>query len=38
MNYAWMYQIVDYSDGSRSSPDLDDWNRIEYSAFEDEWG
>ena len=36
MNYAWMYEIVDYSDGSRSSPDLDDWNRISYSSFEHE--
>jgi len=38
MNYAWMYQIVDYSNGSRSSPDLDDWSRIDYSSFEREWG
>lgn len=38
MNYAWMYQIVDYSDGSRGSPDIDDWNRIDYDSFEDEWG
>jgi hypothetical protein len=37
MNYAWMYQIVDYSDGSHRAPDLDDWNRIDYDAFEREW-
>ena len=36
MNYAWMYQLVDYSDGSRSSPDLNDWNRINYASFEHE--
>jgi hypothetical protein len=36
MNYAWMYQIVDYSDGSRRSPDIDDWERIDYGAFEHE--
>ena len=38
MNYAWMYQIVDYSDGSRRSPDIDDWSRIDYHSFEHEWG
>jgi len=38
MNYAWVYQIVDYSDGSRSAPDIDDWSRIDYSHFEHEWG
>ncbi len=37
MNYAWVYQLVDYSDGSRSSPDLDDWSRIDYASFENEW-
>ena len=37
MNYAWVYRIVDYSDGSRSSPDLDDWSRIDYASFENEW-
>ena len=37
MNYAWMYQIVDYSDGSRANPDIDDWSRINYHAFENEW-
>ena len=37
MNYAWMYQIVDYSDGSRRSPDIDDWSRIDYTYFENEW-
>ena len=38
MNYAWMYILVDYSDGSRASPDIDDWNRIDYNFFEHEWG
>jgi hypothetical protein len=38
MNYGWIYQIVDYSDGSRSNPDINDWNRIDYSYFENEQG
>ena len=38
MNYAWMYTLVDYSDGSRANPDIDDWNRIDYDSFENEWG
>ncbi len=37
MNYGWTYLIVDYSDGSRSIPDLDDWSRIDYSYFEGGW-
>ncbi|MCU0850292.1 MAG: hypothetical protein MUC80_03335 [Candidatus Thermoplasmatota archaeon] len=37
MNYGWTYLIVDYSDGSRRTPDLNDWERIDYSAFEDDW-
>jgi hypothetical protein len=38
MNYGWTYLIVDYSDGSRRAPDLNDWNRIDYSSFENDWG
>ncbi len=38
MNYGWTYLIVDYSDGSRRAPDLNDWERIDYSAFENDWG
>jgi len=38
MNYGWMYKLVDYSDGSNRSPDVDDWERINYYAFEHEWG
>ena len=38
MNYGWMYKFVDYSDGSGRSPDIDDWERINYHAFEHEWG
>jgi len=34
MNYGWMYKLVDYSDGSREEPDIDDWNRIDYHFFE----
>lgn len=37
MNYGYMYEMVDYSDGSRSPPDLNDWARIDYDAFEREW-
>jgi len=37
MNYGWVYQIVDYSDGSRAEPDIDDGSRINYHAFEHEW-
>lgn len=38
MNYGWTYLIVDYSDGSRRSPDLNDWERIDYTYFEGGWG
>jgi hypothetical protein len=38
MNYAWMYILVDYSNGSRANPDIDDWSRIDYNFFENEWG
>ncbi len=38
MNYGWTYLIVDYSDGSRRTPDLNDWKRMDYSAFENDWG
>ncbi len=37
MNYGWVYTLVDYSDGSRLPPDIDDWERIDYEAFEEEW-
>jgi len=37
MNYGWVYTLVDYSDGSHMSPDIDDWERIDYDAFEREW-
>ena len=36
MNYGWVYRIVDYSDGSRQDPDIDDWERIDYNDFERE--
>ena len=38
MNYGWMYQFVDYSDGSHGGIDIDDWARIDYDAFERNWG
>jgi hypothetical protein len=38
MNYGYMYgsiwNLVDYSDGSRGKNDFDDWNNIDYSYFE----
>ncbi len=37
MNYGYMYYTVDYSDGSRSIRDYDDWNRMDLSYFEREW-
>ncbi|UCF12667.1 MAG: hypothetical protein JSW06_11670, partial [Thermoplasmatales archaeon] len=37
MNYGYMYYTVDYSDGSRTSPDLDDWSRMNLAHFEREW-
>lgn len=39
MNYFWMYKFVDYSDGSRGDPDLNDWdpNRMRFSYFEGQW-
>ena len=37
MNYGYIYLLVDYSDGSRRYPDKDDWNRISYDFFENDW-
>ena len=37
MNYQWMYKFVDYSDGTHGGVDIDDWERIDYDAFEREW-
>ena len=38
MNYGWMYVFVDYSDGSRRAPDLNDWDpdRMHFDYFERE--
>ncbi|MDG6228767.1 MAG: hypothetical protein QCH96_02245 [Candidatus Thermoplasmatota archaeon] len=33
MNYGYMYQMVDYSDGSRGKNDFNDWNRIDLTFF-----
>jgi len=38
MNYRYMYYTIDYSDGSRRLPDLDDWSRMDLTSFEREWG
>jgi len=37
MNYGWIYQIVDYSNGTGAEPDIDDWARINYHYFESDW-
>jgi len=37
MNYGYMYYTVDYSDGSRRSPDLDDWSRMDLTHFQRKW-
>lgn len=40
MNYGYMYgslwNLVDYSDGSRGKNDFDDWNNIDYYYFQQE--
>jgi len=39
MNYGYMYgfiwNLIDYSDGSRGENDFDDWNNIDYDNFEE---
>jgi hypothetical protein len=37
MNYGYMYYTVDYSAGSISPRDYDDWSRMDLSYFEREW-
>jgi hypothetical protein len=38
MNYGYMYNMVDYSDGSRGRNDFDDWDRIDLTFFQrDRW-
>ncbi|UCF12691.1 MAG: hypothetical protein JSW06_00125, partial [Thermoplasmatales archaeon] len=37
MSYGYTYYTIDYSDGSRRSPDLDDWSRMDFTHFEREW-
>ncbi len=34
MNYAYVYRMVDYSDGSRGRNDFDDWDRIDLTLFQ----
>jgi len=36
MNYQWMYQFVDYSDGSNGKYDHDDWANLRLSKFQEE--
>jgi hypothetical protein len=36
MNYGYMYQMVDYSDGSRGKNDFDDWERMDLTYFQRE--
>ncbi len=37
MNYGYMYQMVDYSDGSRPINDFNDWGRMDLTYFERNW-
>ena len=37
MNYGYMYTTVDFSDGSRPIIDLDDWERMDLTYFENDW-
>ncbi|MBU0497432.1 MAG: hypothetical protein KKG04_05690, partial [Candidatus Thermoplasmatota archaeon] len=34
MNYGHMYQMVDYSDGSRGMNDFNDWGTLDLTAFD----
>ena len=34
MNYRYVYQLVDYSDGSRGKNDFNDWARIDLTFFQ----
>jgi hypothetical protein len=34
MNYGYMYQMVDYSDGSRGLNDFSDWDDLDLTFFE----
>ena len=34
MNYGYTYGLVDYSDGSRGKRDHDDWNTLDFFAFQ----
>ncbi|MFE3846297.1 hypothetical protein ACFL1L_05525 [Thermoplasmatota archaeon] len=37
MNYAYMYYMVDYSDGSHGKNDFDDWERMDMTYFQRYW-
>ncbi len=37
MNYGYMYQMVDYSDGSRGKNDFDDWQTMDLTSFQQIW-
>jgi hypothetical protein len=37
MNYGYMYQMVDYSDGSRPIHDFNDWERMDLTGFQEDW-
>jgi hypothetical protein len=34
MNYRYIFEIVDYSDGSHGRWDYDDWSRIDLRKFQ----
>lgn len=37
MNYGYMFTVVDYSDGSRPFGDYNDWERMDLTAFQNDW-
>ncbi len=36
MNYAYMYNMIGYSDGSHGKNDYDDWSHLDLTSFETE--
>jgi len=37
MNYGYMYQMIDYSDGSRGLNDFNDWNDMDLTSFQEDF-
>ena len=38
MSYLYTYYLIDYSDGSRGKNDFDDWNNIDLTFFQNDFG